>query len=96
MLPSTTDLVELHLSDIPDSGYISPEAIVTSLSPLTNLKVFALEFQSPRSRADRANRHPPPLTPVALPALIHLGFLGDSDYLEAIVSRIDAPSLGLA
>jgi F-box-like len=93
LLLSATDLVHLALYDIPHSGYISPEAMVASLSTLTRLEKLHLGFRSPRSRAVRENRHPSPLTRVFLPALIKLHFKGDSEYLEDIMSRIDAPLL---
>jgi F-box-like len=93
LLLSTTDLVALSLWDIPHSGYISPEAIVASLSTLTRLEDFGLRFRSPRSRAVRENRHPSPLTRVVLPALNRLWFKGDSEYLEDIMSRINTPLL---
>jgi hypothetical protein len=93
LLLSTTDLVILFLRDIPHSGYISPEAMVASLSTLTRLREFGLEFRSPRSRADRENRHPSALTRVVLPSLTLLRFKGDSEYWEDIMSRIDAPLL---
>jgi hypothetical protein len=69
LLLSTTDLVTLYLWDIPYSGYISPEATVVSLSMLTRLEKLDLRFRSPRSRADRENRHPSSLKRVVLPAL---------------------------
>jgi hypothetical protein len=90
LLLSTTDLVRLSLHDIPHSGYVSPEAMVVILSTLTRLEGLYLRFRYPRSRAVRENRHPSPLTRVALPALIELYFTGDSEYLEDIVSRTDA------
>jgi hypothetical protein len=93
LLLSTHDLVTLRLWDIPRSGYISPEAMVTALSTLTSLNRLHLGFRSPRSQADRASRHPPPLTRVVLPALSELRFKGDSEYLEDIVSRLEAPLL---
>src|SRR6266851_1810857 len=93
LLLSTNDLVTLHLHDIPRSGYISPEAMVTALSTLTSLEILDLLFRSPRSQADRASRRPPPLTRVVLPALTSLTFKGDSEYLENIVSRLEAPLL---
>ncbi len=92
LLLSTHDLVSLYL-DIPRSGYFSPEAMVTALSTLTSLKELHLEFQSPRSQADRASRRPPPITRVSLPALTLLQFTGDSEYLEDIVSQLEAPLL---
>jgi hypothetical protein len=93
LLSSTHDLVALHLSDIPHSGYISPEAMVITLSTLTRLQELTLQFRSPRSPADRANRHPLPVTCVTLPALTSLCFKCDSEYLEVVVSRIDTPLL---
>jgi hypothetical protein len=93
LLLSTHDLDGLFLHDIPRSGYISPEAMVTGLSTLNRLKDLTIDFQSPRFLADREIRHPPPLTRIVLPALSYFCFTGDSEYLEDIVSRIDAPLL---
>ena len=93
LLMSTHDLVNLTISGIPQSGYISPEGMVTCLSALTQLESLKLQFRFPRSLVDGENRHPPPLTRIVLPALALLWFKGDSEYLEDIVSRIDAPTL---
>jgi F-box-like len=93
LLLSTHDLVQLHLWNIPLSGYISPDAMVSGLSALTRLQVLRLEFRFPRSRADRENRPVPRLTRPVLPALISLYFKGDSEYLEDIVGRIGTPLL---
>jgi hypothetical protein len=93
LLLSTHHLVKLHLWRIPRSGYFSPEAMVTALSTLTRLNALNLGFLSPRSQADRASRRPPPLTRAVLPALTSLRFTGDSEYLEDIVSRLEAPLL---
>ena len=93
LLLSTSNLVDLDLRSVPRSGYISPQAIVTGLEASTRLKKLALEFESSQSRANRASWHTPPLTRIVLPALTTLVFKGDSQYLEAIASRIDAPLL---
>jgi hypothetical protein len=53
LLLSATNLVELQLSNIPHSGYISPDAVVTALSALTSLQLLQLEFRSPRSHPTR-------------------------------------------
>src|SRR5258708_5737056 len=42
LLLSATHLVDLHLWDVPNSGYFTPEAIVTGLSTSTSLKVLAV------------------------------------------------------
>ena len=91
LLLSSCDLFELCLDKIPHSGYISPDVLVSSLSGLTRLEYLVLKFQSPRSRADRESRAPPPLTPVLLPTLSYLRFKGDSEYLEDMLSRMNPP-----
>jgi hypothetical protein len=93
LLLSTSDLVCLSLRDIPHSGYISPQAMVTSLSALTRLQQLTLTFRSPRFRTDRETRHLPPLTRIVLPALIWIRFTGESEYLEDLVAQIDTPPL---
>ena len=93
LLLSASHLVELHLDDIPHSGYISPEAMVTCLSALTRLKSLNIKFRSPFSRPDPINRPLPPLTRVTLPTLSSLRFKGVSDYLEDLVAQIDTPLL---
>jgi hypothetical protein len=90
LLLSATDLVDLHLCDIPDPGYISPEAMVTTLSALATLESFSLEFQSPRSRSSRESRHPLSPKCVVLPALIYFYFEGVSEYLEDLMAPIGA------
>jgi len=93
LLLSATDLVDLVLRNIPHSGYISPEAMVTGLSALTRLESLSIGFRSPRSRPANASRRPPPLTRTILPALTNLAFTGVTEYLEDLLSRIDAPLL---
>jgi hypothetical protein len=94
LLLSTTHLVNLHLERIPHSGYMSPEAMATALPTLTSLKSLKLEFQSPRSRPDGATRRPPPPTRSVLPVLRYFRFKGDSEYLDHLLSHINAPRLG--
>ena len=93
LLLSTTRLVDLHLWNIPHSGYISPEAILAVLSTLTSLKYLILEFKSPLSRPDWANRRLPPPTRSVLPVLILFWFKGACEYLEDLVTCIDTPRL---
>jgi len=92
LLSSTTNLVQLILYRIPDSGYISPEMFVPLLSTLSRLETLALGLH-PRSSVHRANRHPPPLNRVALPNLTLLDFHGDIEYLEDVLSQIETPML---
>jgi hypothetical protein len=93
LLLSATRLVNLRLWNIPHSGYISPEAMATSLSTLTCLTNLCLEFRSPQSFPDQESRHPPPLKRSVLHVLTVFAFKGVSDYLEYLVTRIDAPQL---
>ena len=93
LLLSATHLVDLHLFDIPHSGYISPDVMVTALSSLTSLSSFSLKFQSPRSCPDQASQRSPPSTRSVLPILTRFRFKGVAEYLEGLVARIDAPRL---
>ena len=93
LLLSATHLVDLQLRNIPHSGYISPEAMVTALSALTCLGSLTLVFRSPQSFPDQESRRLPPLTRSVLPVLTNFMFKGVSDYVEHLVARIDAPQL---
>ena len=93
LLLSATDLVTCHLLDIPNSGVTSPELIVTTLSTLTRLRILSIGFRSPQPRADRDRRHLSLLKRLVLPSLADFSFKGNSEYLEEIVGRVDAPSL---
>jgi hypothetical protein len=93
LLLSATRLIDLQLWNIPHSGYISPEAMATTLSTLTSLQFLSLEFRSPQSRPDQDSRRLPPLTRSVLPVLIVFIFRGVSEYLEYLVALIDFPQL---
>ncbi|KAI0246577.1 hypothetical protein BJV78DRAFT_1157801 [Lactifluus subvellereus] len=96
LLSSAGDLTEVRLERIPNTGYISPEAMATCLSTLINLQFLTIEFQSPSSCPNQRSRRSPPLTRAILPALAEFQFRGVSEYLEDFVARIDAPHLRLA
>ena len=93
LLLSATHLIDLYLSGIPHSGYLSPEAMVTALSALTSLEDLFLGFKSPLSLPDRASRRLPPPTPIVFPVLTMFGFRGVGEYLDDLVVLIDAPLL---
>ena len=93
LLLSATHLVDLTFRKIPHSGYIPPEAMVNCLSVLTRLEKLVIDFESPRCRPDRKSRHLPPRTRTLLPVLTKLSFRGVGEYLDDLVSRIDAPLL---
>jgi hypothetical protein len=46
LLSSATGLLTFCLLDIPHSGYVAPDAMVTGLSALTNLRTLQLRFKS--------------------------------------------------
>lgn len=90
LLLSARGLVHLSLSSISRPGTFSPEVIVNHISELSRLEIFCLGFRSRRSCLVPGNRSPP-LARAILPALYHLRFEGATDYLDDLVSRIDAP-----
>jgi hypothetical protein len=93
LLLSATHLVDLCLTNIPHSGYISPEAMIALISVLSGLESLSLEFQAPQSRPDWESRSlPPPKRPI-LPTLYEFYFKGVAEYLEDLVIFIDAPQL---
>ena len=93
LLLSATHLVDLRLLDIPHSGYITPEAMVNSLSVLTKLEIFKISFGSLRSRPPPKSRHQFSQTLTLLPALTGLWFGGYHQYFEDLVAQIDVPLL---
>ncbi|KAI9462659.1 hypothetical protein F5148DRAFT_1377109 [Russula earlei] len=90
LLLSSNQLVVLDLCQIPNSGYISPQDLVTALSVMSRLESLCLEFRSPLYPASRP---PPPLTRSVLPALTGLTFQGVHEYLEDLLAQIEAPLL---
>jgi len=93
LLSSATNLVRLGYDNIPRSGYISPQAMVTGLSTLIRLQSLSLTFRSPGDLPDGAIRIPPPDMRTLLPALTDLCFGGSSEYVEDLVAQIDSPLL---
>jgi hypothetical protein len=93
LLLSATNLVSLRLFRIPHSGYISPEAMVALISALSSLETLLLRFRSPQSRPDWESRRWPPSKRSVIPALNYFRFKGVIEYLEDLVTFIDAPQL---
>jgi hypothetical protein len=92
VLLSTSNLVELHLSDIPNDVYFTPDDLVTGLSTLVLLKRLMVGFLSPASSPPPSMTLPPPRR-TTLPSLTFLDFRGASEYIEEFVARIDLPAL---
>ncbi|KAH9167717.1 hypothetical protein EDB89DRAFT_2232256 [Lactarius sanguifluus] len=91
LLLSAVHLVELKLRNLPQTGYISPEAMVACLAALPRLEVLHIGFQSPDSRPNRILLSP--ITRTVLPTLHYLFFSGVCAYFEDFVARIDAIQL---
>ena len=91
ILVSASDLVSLEFFDIPQTGYVSPEAMVAGLATLTRLEYLHIGFRSPNSRPTQMLLTP--ATRSLLPALTSFKFGGAREYLEDLVARIDAPLL---
>ena len=92
VLLSAHELVSLRLDNIPISGYISPEFFATGLAVTTRLKHLVISFLPPMSPNPR-NTASYPQNRAVLPALTDFQFRGDVDYVESLVSKIDAPAL---
>ena len=93
LLLSATHLVTLHLTNIPHSGYFSPDAMIVAFSILTRLESLLLYFTSPESSPDLETRRLPPSTRSVLPVLTSFEFKGVTEYLEDLLTDIDAPQL---
>ena len=95
LLSSASNLVNLSLLNIPRTGYISPEAMVSHLATSPKLEIICIEFDElAQQLATFPNRTvSPPMPRVALPTLHKFSFFGARKYLEDFVSRIDAPQL---
>src|ERR1700677_1927293 len=76
-----------YLNDIPQEGYISPEALLACLAALPKFEFLRSEFKLATSHPGRIR--PPP----AISALTSFEFWGVGEYLEDLVSRIDCPRL---
>jgi hypothetical protein len=92
VLLSTSSLIDLCLSNIPNDIYFSPADLVTALSTLVQLESLTVGFHSPAS-SPPSSITPPPAQCITLPSLTFLDFHGTSEYLEEFVARIDLPSL---
>jgi hypothetical protein len=85
LLLSADGLVTLHLWNIPNSGYFSPDAMATALTAMTRLEILRLQFPSPLFRLDTESRSLPPPTRLVVPALRDLSFWG---VYEDLLARV--------
>ena len=91
LLLSARDLVDVDLHDIPESGFIPPQAMVASLAALPKLESLTFGFQWGMSYRDRMRL--PTSTRAILPALTRFFFDGLFRYFEDFVGQIDTPQL---
>ena len=90
LLSSASNLVDLQLENIPQSGYISPEVMATSMAPLDRLRTLSICFKAPISRLQLRSS---PVTRHVLLSLVSFNFHGSSDYLEHLLAQVDTPKL---
>ena len=93
LLPSTAQLVTLHLSSVSSVGYILPEVMVTYLVALPNLQQLDIVEFEPRFLHGFLHTDQSLSTRIVLPSLAFFHFKGDNNYLEDLLARIDAPML---
>ena len=89
---STNNLVDLHLANIPNDAYFSPNELVTGLSSSVQLERLMVDFHSPASSPPPSMTRLPPRH-TTLPSLVSLDFHGASGYLEEFVAQIESPAL---
>ncbi|KAH9960051.1 hypothetical protein BGW80DRAFT_1464489 [Lactifluus volemus] len=87
LLPCCHDLVQIQLTRIPHTGYISPEAMATTCPHWPSLKSLTL------SPASRPHRPPLPSTRIILLTLTCFEFHSNSEYFEDLFVLIDTPSI---
>jgi hypothetical protein len=95
LLLTMNDLVYLRLDDIPDSGYISPETMVTALATCGMLETLIVEFKPGDPHPDLTRQEITSITRIFLPALTFFTFSGNGRYFDNFVPRIESPNLGL-
>ena len=93
LLLSASHLVDLHISNIPHSGYISPQAIVAVISVLSSLRSLIFEFRSPQPHPDWESQSLSSPKRYIFPVLHEFRFKGVTGYLEELVTPIDTPQL---
>jgi hypothetical protein len=96
VLLSTNYLLELHLVNITNDAYFSPDELVAGLATLVHLERLMVGFHSPASSPPPSTRRPwrrPPPKCITLPSLTFFSFHGTSEYLKDFVDKIDLPSL---
>ncbi len=94
ILPSLSDLVHLHLRNLPMTDHVSPEVMVVGLAVMTKLESLTIEFKI------TSHHWCPSLLPTqdfgaqaVLPTLTQFQFRGFYEYLKDLVAKLDTPRL---
>ena len=94
LLSSTPGLVTLCLSEIPPTGYISPQTMAICLSTLTRLTSLSIGFQIEDNTFTLPEQIDPAIVaPIVLPSLKFIHFEGICAYMEGLLAQIDCPCL---
>ncbi|KAN0128192.1 hypothetical protein V8E53_013958, partial [Lactarius tabidus] len=94
LLSHSMGLVDLQLHEIPNDRYCPPDSFANTLSVMTQLRSLSLHVISLLPSRNHLGFPPRLGERVALPALTCLKYRGTSEFLDNLVSRIDAPCLG--
>ena len=91
LLRQAENLTALQLWGLPVSPEFHPAHLVAQLSAMSRLEILTVRFYT--AIPNRRFESPAQPTPITLPSLKRLYFLGGSTYLEGILARINAPFL---
>ena len=91
LLYSSKNLVDLHLHEVLHPSVFPPEVLTNAFSGMVKLRSLSLHFLS---IIIHINLLPTSEERVVLPALTRFNYTGRAEYLEGLVSRMDAPLLG--
>jgi hypothetical protein len=94
LLASSVLLVSLKLTDIQNSGYFTPEDLVTQLQHTPQLEELSIGFSIPMPRPNGEGESlRPPIPHTTLPSLKRLVFRGVGAHLEGLLAQTSTPLL---
>jgi hypothetical protein len=89
LLSASENLVSLQLKNIPASGILTAQDLAVGLSSATQLESLKIDIYDALVPGSSTQNELEPRT--VLPSLLEFQFAGDSSYLDAFASWIDAP-----
>ena len=93
LLTQADGLLSLLLWSVPVFPELHPEHLAAQLLGKSQLKILTVRFYAPISNRRRLESPAAQPTPIALPNLELLVFLGSTTYLDDLLARIHAPLL---